>query len=239
MEAIINAYLNERLSYRELLRKLIDSEEWFIPAAEHEGTLQPNLVRHNNALFLSAYTAKETIPAELTTIQKDGIWLFSNLKEPISSLVVDPQSPHALQFPSTRFASLQKWAKAIEIEKVLEKENFNTQDFETLLLYPGFCVPIVQSESGKTHITLAPDSKGRKLAAIFTAEDCLSAFMQHVGDSLGDKIIVDESQGAELFHYLCTLPLEGLVFNCYGPATPKALNISILEELLRRRQHDA
>ena len=126
MDAIINAYLNERLSYRELLRNLIASNQWYIPAVEHEGTLRPNLIQHNDAYLLSAYSTQENIPESLQTIQKDGIWLFSNLKAPISTLVIDPQSAHALQFPASRFETLKKWAEAIEVEHILQKDNFKT-----------------------------------------------------------------------------------------------------------------
>ena len=127
MDAIINAYLNERLSYRELLRTLISSDDWYIPASEQEGSLHPSLLQNNGRYFLSAYTTKENIPKDLLTLQKDGVWIFANLHAPIEGLIIDPQSSHALQFPSSRFPNLKKWAKAIEVERILEKQNFDAQ----------------------------------------------------------------------------------------------------------------
>ena len=106
---------------------------------------------------------------------------------------------------------------------------------EQLLRYQGYCLPLIQSPSGKRHIALAPDPDGRKLAAIFTAKDSLSAFVQHAGTSLGEELIVDEPSGETLLPYLITLPIDGIVFNCYGPPSPKALHKASLERLIAER----
>ena len=59
--------------------------------------------------------------------------------------------------------------------------------------------------------------------------------MQHAGTSLGEELIVDEPSGDTLLPYLTSLPIDGIVFNCYGPPSPKALRKQSLERLLNER----
>ena len=89
---------------------------------------------------------------------------------------------------------------------------------------------MVEDEEGRLHIALAPDQQQRALVAIFTAEDTAQRFLQAVGDRLG-KIHMDLIDGEKLFTQLNLLPLEGLVFNCYGPVATLALNKETIHQL--------
>ena len=232
MEAIINAYLHERISYRDLLRKLIAYDSWFVPILQQESDLRPNLFRHNEKIFLLAYSNKEQIPPQTPTMKVDGNWLFSQLKAPIDLMVIDAQSSYALQFPKEKFPELNDWARALHIEELLAKEDFDAHTLNELLEFEGYYVPLIDSQSGVRHITLAPDTQQRKLAAVFTTEDALSLYVQNAQGALGDEILVDRPAGKKLFAYLLQLPIEGIVFNCYGPGEPRALSKASLQSLL-------
>ena len=239
MKAVINAYFHERVGYSVLVRALIEHQEWHIPAQRQQDELHPSLFKHEDKTLLMAYSEKDFVPEQMETIVVDGLWLFSQLPNTIDALVIDPQSSHALQLPNEQFNTLQHWRDAVHIEQQLAQPHFDASILESVLRYKGYCIPLVQSPSGKRHIALAPDSEGRKLAAIFTAKDCLSAFVQHAGSSLGEELIIDEPSGETLLPYLITLPIDGIVFNCYGPPQPKALHKESLERLIsEREQHD-
>ena len=236
MKAVIEAYFHERIGYHTLIRALITHKMWIIPAQKRDDELHPSLFQHEGRTLLTAYSAKEHAPAHLETLMVDGLWLFDQLPDVIDALIIDPQSSHALQLPKKQFIEIKQWRDAVHIEQQLAQPTFDANILEQLLRYKGYCLPLIQSPSGKRHIALAPDSDGRKLAAIFTAKDCLSAFVQHAGTSLGEEIIVDEPSGDIMLPYLITLPIEGIVFNCYGPPTPKALHKDSLERLLAKRE---
>ncbi|MAA79613.1 MAG: hypothetical protein CL916_10170 [Deltaproteobacteria bacterium] len=237
MKAIIEAYFHERVGYHTLIRALIAHKTWIIPAQKQDKELHPSLFQHEGRTLLTAYSQKEYAPEQLETITVDGLWLFDQLPDIIDALVIDPQSSHALQLPRTKFGQLKQWRDAVHIEQQLAQPTFDANILEQLLQYQGYCLPLIQSPSGKRHIALAPDPEGRKLAAIFTAKDSLSAFVQHAGTSLGEELIIDEPSGEALLPYLTTLPIDGIVFNCYGPPTPKALHKESLERLLAERDH--
>ena len=232
MEAIINAYLNERIGYRDMLRKLISYKQWLVPVLQQDGEQRPNLVRHNEQIFLLVYSSAEQVPPNTTTMTIDGNWLFSQLESPIDTLVIDPQAPYALQFPKEKFSTLKEWAQTLYIESLLEKEEFDAHTLKELLEFQGYFIPLVESESGVRHITLAPDQQQRKLAAVFTAEDALSLYVQNAQGALGKQLLIDRPEGKKLFAYLLQLPIEGIVFNCYGPGTPRALAKESLQSLL-------
>ena len=235
MNAIINAYFHERIGYRELIRALISHKKWYIPAQRKEHELHPNLFQHEQETIITAYSSNDLVPEGIETLCVAGTWLFSQFPEVLDAFLIDPQSEHALKFTKDRFTNLSQWAKAVHIEQLLAQSEFDANVLQQMLSYAGYCVPVILSDDGKHNIVLAPDSEGRKLAAIFTAEDALSTFMQHAGNALGDKVIVDQPTGESLFAYLVSLPIDGIVFNCYGPPTPYALRKESLESLLAER----
>ena len=235
MKAIINAYFHERIGYRELIRALIAHKQWFLPAQKHEHELHPSLFQHGEETILTAYSNEELVPKEIEKICVAGTWLFAEFPAVLDAFLIDPQSDHALKFTKDKFSNLSQWAKAVHIEQLLAQSEFDANVLEQLLSYSGYCIPVVQSSDGKQHIALAPDTEGRKLAAIFTAEDALSTFMQHAGNALGDHVLIDQPPGTSLFPYLVSLPIDGIVFNCYGPPAPYALNKASLERLLAER----
>ena len=233
MEAIINAYLHERIGYRDLIRKLIAFKSWQVPFLSKDDDLRPQLIRHNQQIFLLAYSDPTHVPADMKTMTVDGQWLFSQLEDPINTMVIDAQTPHALQFTSEKFSELRGWAQAVYIESLLAKEEFDAHTLQAMLDFDAYLLPLIDSESGIRHITLAPDNTNRKLAAVFTAEDALSLYIQNAQGALGKQVLIDSPNGHKLFSYLLELPIDGIVFNCYGPSKPRALSKESLKTLLK------
>lgn len=73
-------------------------------------------------------------------------------------------------------------------------------------------------------LMLAPDEKGRKLAAIFTSEDTIAGFLPQVRAAAAPEQVVERIfSGEDLFSSLVSMPIDGMVFNCGGgPVDPVA-----------------
>ena len=70
---------------------------------------------------------------------------------------------------------------------------------------------------------MAPDTKGRALAAVFTADDAYDAFAPDAKAQAGaDPVQRLQLSGVALFNILQKLQIDGIVFNCAGPVTPVA-----------------
>ena len=76
-------------------------------------------------------------------------------------------------------------------------------------------------------MALAPDygGNGRKLAAVFTAQDALQLFVVSRDNSVGsDDLVSVRLSGRELFEQVATNnDLDGMVINACGPGQPIAL----------------
>ena len=78
---------------------------------------------------------------------------------------------------------------------------------------------------GPLKMALATDvgAEGRKLAAVFTAQDALQLFIVSRQGSGGDELISVRLSGVELFTQLMeSAEIDGMVFNPCGPITPFA-----------------
>jgi hypothetical protein len=81
---------------------------------------------------------------------------------------------------------------------------------------------------------MAPDPRGRKLAAVFVLEDALRAHVAAQRAALDGRDVSFVSRGGEaLFAELAGMALDGVVFNPSGPST-KALSPAFVGEVLGR-----
>ena len=227
------------LPFRALLRSIIAHDGWMIPASP-EDLERPVLWRMDDKLWLLAFTSNGHLESYLDkenadrSQRVDGRWLFGGLIPPVQGLVLDAGQPHGTQFNEEKFEYLRLWAQSLQVEMLLATMQIDGEGLQLLRGFDGYRLPIVRSESGKAHIALAPDAQGRKLAAVFTAEDCLEAFLQDAQGAYGDGLIVDTLDGASLFAQLNALPLDGVVFNCSGPVKPSAVSLEMIGALVEK-----
>lgn len=228
----IQKFHQKEVLFRPLVRQLIDHSAWILPSHNKE---HPSLWRSPNGIWLSAFTSMETFKqqaSESDFITQQGMSLFANLNTPIDAIVIDPGTPYALQFTQKMFPTLKRWSAAINVERILENPQNRSEAATILRDYEGFYIPVIKSDSGKAHLALAPDKQGRKLAAVFTAEDTLQRFLDIAQQALGDDLIIDMISGRKLFSTLYELPLDGVVFNCNGPVKPQALRMQFINYLM-------
>ena len=242
----LHQYNQKKISFRYLLRQLINFDEWIIPTQPGSDEPIPSLWKNDDIVWLAVFSSEENFQQKVqqgsnepnTNFMKvDGRWLFSVLENPISAMVIDPQDSHAIQFDSKMFPKLVQWAMAIKVERILSGEASREKSMSILRNFDGYHIPLIQTEDGNSHIALAPDAQGRKLAALFTAEDTLQAFLQIAKDALGANLIIDVTNGEKIFEYLRDLPLDGVVFNCNGPIAPCAISMQMVNMILSDRDH--
>ena len=216
------------IHFADIIRAICQHSEWVLPAKDN----QPVLNQNEGEFHLNLYSDIDVfnngvVGAEAIT--RPTNWLFSNFPD-VTSIIIDAHTEYALQVPKLYFENLIRMYKAQNIERCLSEQNTNDNWLFTLKDFPYYLLPIVQDEQGRSHIALAPDHQQRSLAAVFTSEDCAQRYIQAVGDKLGN-VTMDLTEGSKLFHHLDLLPLDGLVFNCYGPAPMVAINKDTISQL--------
>jgi len=102
-------------------------------------------------------------------------------------------------------------------------------------MYPRYLLAVVNLD-GSYQLALAPDDKGRRLAAVFTYDDAFEAFLPE-GEALHaeGQLLQVELAGPKLFEQLAQMSLDGLVFNCRGPARPIAFAQPFIAAILEAK----
>ncbi len=215
--------------HAELFRLLVQHPIWFVPARDG----QPLLQQREDETHLHIYSKKSHLQGhnhdEIGSLEFTSKWLFDNLP-PVQSIIIDGHTQHALQIPSTLFASLIQMNKAHQLEHLLANQSKNNGFMNALKAHSSYYLPLVQDASGQNHVALAPDHQQRALVAVFTAEDAAQRFVEAASDKL-DNLQMDVLDGDKLYHHLSQLPLDGMVINCYGPTAPIAINKSTISAL--------
>ena len=229
----LQAFHTQSINFYTLMREILAYQNWVL-ASQNE---QPLLLKNDDQTLLLLYTDLNCFEKQngnsIEHITKDGNWIVENLSQPISAVIIDPNENHAVQLEQKYFSVLQNLRKSIQVEQILQGNEPKPKALQQLQQFKHFLIPIIQDSNGVTHITLAPDEQGRKLAAIFTSEDCLQAFVTASKHLLGEDIKIDEISGKQLFQNLTQVPIDGIVFNCNGPVEPRALSKNFVSLLAK------
>ena len=230
----LQSFHNQSIDFYTLMREILAYQNWIL-ASQND---QPLLLKNDDKTFLLLYSDLDCFEKQngnsIQHITKNGSWIIENLTEPISAAIIDPNEDHAVQLDQKYFPVLNKLRKSKLVEEILQGSDLKPQALQQLQQFNHFLIPIIQDSNGVTHITLAPDDQGRKLAAIFTSEDCLQAFVTASKHLLGEDIKIDEISGTQLFQNLSQVPIDGVVFNCNGPVTPRALSKEFVSLLAKQ-----
>lgn len=232
MITAIQDFQAQKLSFAMLIRQMAQ-HEWLLPSIEE----QPFLQQIDEQLFLSVSSTREMFSKahsdpEIKPIIKDFEWVINNLPEDLAGLLIDMNTEHAIQLPAQYFGFCKQIIACSKIETIFTKEISQEELLQTLRSYSSYLLPIIRDEEGTANIALAPDHQNRQLIAVFTAPDCFQAFQKAAEGKLGN-LTVDEVSGEKLFTDLSQLPIDGLVFNCYGPVQPQAIGKSLINSLGR------
>jgi len=165
-----------------------------------------------------------------------GGWIFRLSLEGISEIVIDPFSPTEIVYGEEHFAWLWEMADAMEVEEALTKLRFQPESADDVIPlvrdYASYVLAVNRVRGG-TVLAMAPDARGRQLAAVFTSMEAFDAFYPEGKQGCPDgELLILNMSGIELFSHLAKMNLEGMVFNCSGPARPIAFAAGIAQVIL-------
>ena len=237
--AAIDRFFNKKLSGTQLLRCLAIYRGWLVPARlENLVPVYSDFDLGNNLIHYFLFTDKD---AYLRCRDKMGIEVVGDfyvgnvsghsaldgIKEHIDVVNINPYSPQEVHYTKEQIPRLRTWARTVKTEMALESANSSMRGYSTIRNFDRYFF-IMEDEQ---YVTLAPDGRGRKLAAIFTAEDTLDLFLERNPKPNRRPVPIN---GESLFVAIQKMPLDGMVFNCSGPVKPRLFPLSFASEILEK-----
>lgn len=165
-------------------------------------------------------------------LSAEGLGVFRVLDGGLSWVEVNPHTPEALRLGREELLNLRRWTGIARLEALLEDPSREEAPFEVMRRFPWYMVALEGEGADVRDLLLAPDVGGRRLAAIFSAQDALDAFVEGLGGRLDARAGQATLTGEELFVSLKAMKLDGLVFNCFGPTRPRAFGVKVLDAIL-------
>ena len=152
------------------------------------------------------------------------------LDDAVDFVNINPYSPNEIHYTREQVPALRDWGKILRVEQAIETILATDKGYDIIKAYQSYYIGMIREDGGE-YLALAPDGKGRRLAALFTADDAAEAYLdQEKKDTVQMRII----DGPNLFDGLSRMSLDGLVFNCCGPTLPHAFAQAFAGEVARR-----
>lgn len=243
----LEAFLDHQAEEAALYRALMRHPSWWVAGTHADGEA-PHLqilqfpggerrlqaFTDREALERARHAARDGLGRPLLGEQfltTEGLGLFRVLEPGLSTVEINPHSPSALRFGAEQITHLRRWAVVARLEATLEDPSREEDPMAVLRRYPWYEVAL-EGEGQARQMLLAPDDRGRRLAALFTTQDALELFLAALGDQVQGRVARATTAGQDLFISLKQLELDGLVFNCCGPTPPRAFGIGVLDAIL-------
>ena len=250
----IGQWQKKEIDGTELMRRLMAWKHWSIAisesaAAEMIATNAAGRIMYSRdqngvgRIFIysdsAAYASfcKETgVTGDQLFLSTSGDWIFRLELEDISEIVIDPFTPTEIVYATEHFERLNEMAKAVQVEEALAKLRFQPETADEMIPvvrdYANYILPVYRVDGGMV-LAMAPDSQGRELAAVFTSAEAFDAFEPvWKGEYPNKDLLLFNLSGVELFAQLVKMDLDGIVFNCKGPARPIAFALGIAQVIL-------
>jgi hypothetical protein len=236
--AAIAQFLARKMTGTQLLRGFATYRGWLVPArlAGMEPTYLNFQLGADSHFFLftdhDAYMeCRERVGVdvigEFFIGNLFGHSAFSKIGPDVSIVNINPHCEHELHYKRDQIPRLRAWADILRAERALETVAVKNAGFDILKAFPGYYFIMEERQ----YLTLAPDGQGRRLAAVFTADDALETFLERNGKPSMTPVPID---GARLFPALRKMPLDGMVFNCSGPVRPSVFPLSFADEVIEK-----
>ncbi len=251
----IELFKAEKLDYIGLLRFLAEYDSWQVPTQKDKnGKLQIKL-----GVYEDGDTERE-MPQALIFSDADAIWKFGQEHDPdqirgdmsklstveLFELIgnaakvidIDLGTESGLRFMDDKVDDFRQAAMAVKLEQMLINEESDPKIFNYLYHYPVFQILLRETATG-VNLLLAPDSAGRQIAAVFTADDCTAAFIANFMEANPEEKqpLTLALEGSQLFPKLAGIPsLQGIVFNPSGPPKAKAFSMELAQAIAQAAQ---
>ncbi len=213
-----------RLSRTLLLRASLGHDAWLVPTDDAGAprripgaASEPWVCAFSDREAAAAYERTRQVAfGDAFAVLAGTTLVDGGLADPAVHLGLDIGSEHELALFPTDLAPLRELREAVEVEAFLLGLSQREDGFDLLKRYPGFLIGVEGSG-----VMMAPDARGRRLAAVFTFSDGYDALRErHPGQVIPPPT---RQTGLELFTRLRDAPIDGIVFNCCGPVPAKAV----------------
>jgi len=252
----IALWREHQLSASALLRALIEHDTWEI--ALNESAVADALANNSMPVFdlftdsagqqqLFVFEDKQAHDVFCETVGKGpghmlslpGYALFQTDLSTVGAITINPLTVNTLTLTRDYFERLSHLGAAVHIERALlalRQGRAQDGDVSRVKHFERYWLALQdlgEDADPPRGIALAPDDQGRRLAALFTAEDAFDAFAEwwattHQPGDLKVTILTGEA----LFTALARQNLDGLVFNCEGPTVSVAFGIGMAQVVL-------
>ena len=252
----VTEWQQQRMSGSALMREIVSYKKWSVQVSDaavgealNEGTLSrlmfvtdqngvSRLCLFSDGDAYSRYCQMvgDAAAAPATFLSTSGSWIFQLPLDAIDMVCLDPGTPPDINYRKEQYPQLKALAEAIEVEEAIAAlrtgENTNDGMLKLVRDYTGYYIAV--NKVGEDYsLALAPDSKGRALAAVFTFDDAYKAYYPQCREMYPDgELLRLPLAGAELFKQLQQRDLVGMVFNCCGPGKPIAFAAQFAEVVL-------
>jgi hypothetical protein len=241
----IQAHLDGRLSGTLLLRSFMTYDHWHIPAVIQAGSeVASRIALYEMERWFELFTdheamkAYEAVHGEMVLgdhfVTATGVSAFGWLDGSLDGVNINPNSSLAIHYRQHQIPMLKSWATIVQLEQAIYTPEAVENPFEVIKAFQNY--HIVLHRFGDQHqIVLAPNSQGRRLPALFTAEDTRDSFLAYlkqISPESFSEIRMLTLNGDELFSQLRGIPVDGIIFNPKGDLPPKAFAPQLIDHIL-------
>ncbi len=239
LERRLLAWNEKRGDVEALHRAITEHPDWRVledkdggtsPLIDEHGKRWLTLFSNDDALYefkLSSGYKPEKVG------RTPGYVALKTMLDDVTGVQLNPDTPTAIHFTlADHGEQLERWGNSVFVEQTLADPGMVEDPFRVYREFGGYMVVVVKAKDGTETVAMAPDDKGRKLVAVFTAPDTVRAFVDQNKSRLAGSVRVLHYTGAKLFKTLTSRQMDGIVFNCSGPIVPRAFQASFAEKVL-------
>lgn len=236
----IAAYRESAANADALLRAIARHRAWYIGAEPLGSSLRAVVAREDDGTRTLRVYSSETAHAEASragdsaaaAYAMPGWHLLAMLSAvPVDRVAFDPGSAQSVHYNADQFELLSGWAATAAVEQAVDDPDSIADPFAALGRYSGWTL-LQETIDELPALVMAPDADGRRLAAVFTSHDVAEAFRVKFRDHLAQTVEFAVRDGADLFAWLGSLPIDGFVINPGGLLEPRAFALSVCEPIL-------
>ncbi len=240
--AAFEAYREESLTENDLLRVITGHRAWRVVAeTSDDGRAALGvIVQESGGRILELFSDDAAVDTFVDTQgdgvrpvlrEMDGPTLFSAMPDDLAHRInLDVGSQHAFRYKADQIPLLRAWADVATVElALLDPERFANP---FAVLRRGTYRVLIRTLGDERDWVMAPDAHDRLLAAVFTADDTVDAFIAEVERELDGELEIVSQPGTDLFRALRELPVDGVVFNPLTHLRPVALSAAVFGKVL-------
>lgn len=219
----ILSFIHKELSGPAIMRTLVEHRSWRIHTEMTPSGPVPKTTKDEDGqLWLQAFSDRDldvqnTDDPNDLVLEVNGAALFRMTGDVLHGIELNQDHETAIHFSKKQFRHLDRWAEAIEIEKLLGSDEPLEAHRERLVGCPRLLILAQESAAGM-HSMRDGRYKDQRIVAVFTADDCVERFKKAATEMGHENLRIRAYTGFALFQELENLAVDGCVFNPEGPA---------------------